>query len=159
MMTTVASPTLSPTWLTMTPDRHANTVILRSLPGVGVMLAGRMLSEFGDDPTRFTDAASRRRYAGTAPITKASGKGRAVLMRRVRDTRLFDTCRDWSFSAVNASPGARALYQQRRRLGDGHEKALRRVANKLVGQLDHCLRHREPYREETAWTVTASLFR
>src|SRR5215211_5410049 len=155
MMTTVASPTLSPTWLTMTPDRHANTVILRSLPGVGVMLAGRMLSEFGDDPTRFTDAASRRRYAGTAPITKASGKGRAVLMRRVRDTRLFDTCRDWSFSAVNASPGARALYQHRRGLGDGHEKALRRVGNKLVGQLDHCLRHHERYREETAWTLTA----
>ena len=136
-------------------DRHADTAILRSLPGVGVVLAGRMLSEFGDDPTRFKDAASRRDYAGTAPITKASGKGRVVLMRRVRNTRLFDTCRDWSFSAVNTSPGARALYQQRRRLGDGHEKALRRVANKLVGQLDHCLRHREPYREETAWTLTA----
>src|SRR5829696_9395908 len=136
-------------------DRHADTAILRSLPGVGVVLAGRMLSEFGDDPTRFTSAASRRDYAGTAPITKASGKGRVVLMRRIRNRRLFDTCRDWSFSAVNASPGARALYQQRRRLGDGHEKALRRVANKLVGQLDHCLRHREPYREETAWTLTA----
>jgi len=136
-------------------DRHADTAILRSLPGVGTVLAGRILSEFGDDAARFTDAASRRDYAGTAPITKASGKGRAVLMRRVRNTRLFDTCRDWSFSAVNASPGARALYQHRRRLGDGHEKALRRVGNKLVGQLDHCLRYHEPYREETAWTLTA----
>src|SRR5829696_9167921 len=84
-------------------DRHADTAILRSLPGVGIVLAGRMLSEFGDDPTRFKDAASRRDYAGTAPITKASGRGRVVLMRRVRNTRLFDTCRDWSFSAVNAS--------------------------------------------------------
>jgi hypothetical protein len=72
---------------------------------VGVVLAGRMLSEFGDDPARFTNVASRRDYAGTAPITKASGTGRAVLMRRIRNTRLFDTCRDWSFSAVNASPG------------------------------------------------------
>ena len=136
-------------------DRHADTAILRSLPGVGVVLAGRMLSEFGDDPTRFTNAASRRDYAGTTPITKASGKGRVVLMRRIRNTRLFDTCRDWSFSAVNASPGARALYLHRRQLGDGHEKALRRVGNKLVGQLDHCLRHHELYREETAWTLTA----
>ena len=141
--------------LTEQLDRHADTAILRSLPGVGTVLAGRMLSEFGDDPARFADAASRRDYAGTAPITKASGKGRAVLMRRVRNTRLFDTCRDWSFSAVNTSPGARALYQHRRRLGDGHEKALRRVGNKLVGQLDHCLRHHEPYQEETAWTLTA----
>jgi len=136
-------------------QRHADTVILRSLPGVGTVLAGRMLSEFGDDPTRFADAASRRDYAGTAPITKTSGKGRAVLMRRVRNTRLSETCRDWSFSAVNTSPGARALYQRRRRLGDGHEKALRRVGNKLVGQLDYCLRHHQPYREETAWTLTA----
>jgi transposase len=136
-------------------DRHADTAILRSLPGVGVVLAGRMLSEFGDDPARFKDAASRRDYAGTAPITKASGKGRPVLMRRIHNTRLFDTCRDWSFSAINASSGARALYQHRRSLGDGHEKALRRVGNKLVGQLDHCLRHHEPYREETAWTLTA----
>jgi transposase len=136
-------------------DRHGDTAILRSLPGVGVVLAGRMLSEFGDDPARFANVASRRDYAGTAPITKASGKGRVVLMRRIRNTRLFDTCRDWSFSAVNASPGARALYQHRRELGDGHEKALRRVGNKLVGQLDHCLRHHELYREETAWTLTA----
>src|SRR5829696_3619948 len=136
-------------------DRHGDTAILRSLPGVGVVLAGRMLSEFGDDPARFTNVASRRDYAGTAPITKASGKGRVVLMRRIRKTRLFDTCRDWSFSAVNASPGARAVYQHRRELGDGHEKALRRVGNKLVGQLDHCLRHHGLYREETAWTLTA----
>jgi hypothetical protein len=61
-MTTVASPTLSPTWLTMTPDRYADTAILRSLLGVGVVLAGGMLSEFGDDPTRFADAGSRRDY-------------------------------------------------------------------------------------------------
>ena len=93
--------------------------------------------------------------AGTAPITKASGKGRAVLMRRVGNTRLFETCRDWSFSAVNPSPGARALSQHRRGLGDGHERALRRVGHKLVGQLDHCLRHHERHREETAWTLTA----
>lgn len=84
-------------------NRHGDTAILRSMPGVGVVLAGRMLSEFGDDPARFTNADSRRDYAGTAPITKASGKGRVVLMRRIRNTRLFDTCRDWSFSAVNAS--------------------------------------------------------
>jgi transposase len=70
-------------------DRHADAAILRSMPGVGVVLAGRMLSEFGDDPTRFTNPASRREYAGTAPVTKASGKGRVVLMRRIRNTRLF----------------------------------------------------------------------
>src|SRR6266508_2771545 len=54
-------------------DNHPDAEILRSLPGLGVVLGGRVLGEFGDDPTRFTDAASRRRYAGTAPVTRASG--------------------------------------------------------------------------------------
>ena len=57
-------------------DSHPDTPILRSLPGVGTVLAGRMLSEFGDDRDRFADAASRRHYAGTAPVTKASGKAK-----------------------------------------------------------------------------------
>jgi hypothetical protein len=147
--------------------QHPDTPIPQSLPGVGVVLAGRMLSEYGDDPDRFTNAASRRHYSGTAPVTKASEKVRTVVMRRIHNRRLFDTCRDWSFCAINDSAGARALYQHRRSLGDGHETALRwvgnklvgqldqRVGNKLVGQLDHCLRHHELYREETAWTMTA----
>lgn len=138
-------------------EQHPDTPILRSLPGVGAVLAGRLLSEFGDDPHRFADASSRRHYSGAAPVTKASGKARTVVMRRIHNTRLFDTCRDWSFSAINDSPGARTLYQHRRSLGDGHEAALRRVGNKLVGQLDHCLRHHEPYREDTAWAVVADL--
>jgi Transposase IS116/IS110/IS902 family len=68
--------------------RHPDAEILRSLPGLGVVLGARVLGEFGDDPTRFTDAASRRAYAGSAPITRASGKARVVLMRRARNRRL-----------------------------------------------------------------------
>jgi hypothetical protein len=129
MMTTVASPTLSPTWLTMTPDRHADTVILRRLPGGNRARRPDGVSSGTTRPglrMRPADAATPAPH----PSLRASGKGSAVLMRRVRDTRLFDICRDWLFSAVNASPGARALYQHRRGLGDGQEKALRRVGNK-----------------------------
>jgi hypothetical protein len=135
-------------------DQHGDAPILRSLPGVASVLAGRMLGEFGDDPDRFVDAARRRDYAGTAPITKASGKSRVVLMRRTRNTRLSGACRDWAFTASNQSPGAHAYYLHRRMAGDGHEAALRRLGNKLVGQLHHCLEHREPYREEVAWPST-----
>ena len=132
-------------------DRHGDALILRSLPGVAAVLAGRMLGEFGDDPDRFADAAARRDYAGTAPVTKASGKSRVVSMRRTRNTRLFGACRDWAFTASSQSPGAHVYYLQRRAAGDSHEAALRRLGNKLVGQLHHCLEHREPYREEVAW--------
>ncbi|WP_407657645.1 IS110 family RNA-guided transposase [Kribbella turkmenica] len=137
-------------------DNHPDAEILRSLPGLGVVLGSRVLGEFGYDPTRFLDAASRRRYAGTAPVTRASGKSRVVLLRRARNQRLADACRWWAFNAMQHSPGAMAYYRRRRTAGDTHEAALRRLASKLVGQLHHCLEHREPYREDIAWPITAS---
>lgn len=57
-------------------EQHPDAEIVRSLPGLGLILGARVLSEFGDDPTRFTDAASRPAYAGAAPITRASGRSR-----------------------------------------------------------------------------------
>ncbi len=115
------------------------------------MLAARLLAEFGDDPDRFAHARSRRAYAGTAPVTRASGKKHAVVLRRGGNRRLVDTCRAWAFSALTVSPGARTHYDRRRAAGDRHEAALRNLANKLVGQLDHCLRHDVPYVEAAAW--------
>jgi transposase len=135
-------------------DNHPDAEILRSLPGLGVVLGGRVLGEFGDDPTRFTDAASRRRYAGTAPITRASGRSRVVLLRRARNQRLADACRWWAFNAIQHSDGAMAYYRRRRAAGDTHEAALRRLGSKLVGQLHHCLEHRERYREDIAWPTS-----
>lgn len=132
-------------------DDHPDAEILRSLPGLGVVLGARVLGEFGDDRTRYAHAASRRCYAGTAPVTRASGKSRVVLRRRVRNQRLGESCRWWAFAAIGQSAGARAYYQWRRAVGDSHEAALRRLGNKLIGQLHHCLTHRELYREELAW--------
>jgi hypothetical protein len=44
-----------------------------------MILGARVLGEFGDDPNRYADTKSRKNYAGTSPITKASGKYRVVL--------------------------------------------------------------------------------
>ena len=110
-----------------------------------------MLGEFGDDPNRYTDAKSRRNYAGTSPLTVASGKKRAVLARHVRNRRLYDAIDQWAFCALNTSPGARALYDQHRAAGDLHHQALRAVGNRLVGILHGCLRHHTRYDEHTAW--------
>jgi len=139
--------------LQTTLEQHPHAPILDSLPGLGVVLASRLLAEFGDDPDRFAHAAGRRAYAGTAPVTRASGKMHAVVLRRGGNRRLVDTCRQWAYSAITISPGARAHYDRRRAAGDRHEAALRNLANKLVGQLDHCLRHNRTYREADAWTA------
>jgi transposase len=132
-------------------ESHPDAEILTSLPGLGRVLGARVLAEFGDDPTRFADAKGRRAYAGTAPITKASGTRLVVLARVARNRRLADACYHWAFSALRSSPGARAFYDRQRAAGKTHHQALRAVANRLVGILHGCLAHRSVYDEQVAW--------
>jgi transposase len=132
-------------------EQHPDADIYRSLPGLGVVLGARALGEFGDDPNRYTDAKSRRNYAGTSPLTVASGKKRTVLARHVRNRRLYDAIDQWGFCAISASPGARAFYDHHRAAGNSHHQALRALGNRLVGILHGCLRHHAVYNEHTAW--------
>jgi transposase len=132
-------------------EQHPDAKIIRSLPGLGMTLGARVLAEFGDDPNRYADAKSRKNYSGMSPITRASGKHHVVLARYARNRRLADACYQWAFSAITTSPGARAYYDTRRAAGDTHNRALRALANRLVGILHGCLRHRTLYDEHTAW--------
>ena len=132
-------------------ETHPDADIYLSQPGLGVILSARVLGEFGDDPNRYTDAKSRKNYAGTSPLTVASGKKRAVLARHVRNRRVYDAIDQWAFCALTTSPGARTFYDQRRAAGDLHHQALRALGNRLVGILHGCLRHRTAYSEHTAW--------
>jgi transposase len=132
-------------------DQHPDADIYLSQPGIGVILGARALGEFGDDPNRYADAKSRKNYAGTSPITRASGTRSVALARFVRNTRLADAIDQWAFCALTNSPGARAFYDHRRSLGDSHHKALRALGNRLVGILHGCLRTHTNYDEHTAW--------
>jgi transposase len=137
--------------LTSAFEIHPDAEILRSLPGLGVVLGARVLAEFGDDPTRYPHPTARKTYAGTAPITRASGTRKVVLARLARNKRLADACYLWAFSALTRSQGARAYYDQLRARGATHHQALRALANRLVGILHGCLRHHSTYDEGTAW--------
>lgn len=130
---------------------HPDAEIYLSLPGLGDVLGARALGEFGDDRTRYADARARKAYAGTAPITKASGTKRVVLARFARNTHLADACHLWAFASLTRSPGARRYYDALRARGKSHHQAVRQLANRLVGILDACLAKRERYREDLAW--------
>ena len=117
-----------------------------------MILGARVLAEFGDDPNSYADAKSRKNYAGTSPITRASGTRRVVLARYARNKRLADACYQWAFASLTASPDARFFYDQRRAGGDTHNRALRGLGNRLVGVLHGCLRHGTLYNERTAWS-------
>ena len=132
-------------------ETHPDADIYLSLPGLGVILGARVLGEFGDDPNRYTTAKCRKNYAGTSPLTIASGKKHAVLARHIRTRRLYDAIDQWAFCALTNSAGARTFYDQHRAAGDLHHQALRALGNRLVGILHGCLRHHTDYDEHKAW--------
>jgi len=138
-------------------EQHPDTKVVLSLPGLGTVLGARVLGEFGDDRTRFSGPKSRKNYAGTSPITKASGQGRVVLARYARNRRLADACDRWAFCSLTTSPGARRYYDELRARGKTHQQALRQVANRLVGILHVCLDRGILYDENNAWPNESKL--
>jgi transposase len=131
---------------------HPAAEIICSQPGLGPVLGARVLAEFGDDPHRYTSAKARKNYAGTSPITKASGKKKIALARHIHNDRLIDALMAQAYSALTASPGARTYYDRQRARGADHNPALRQLANRLVGILHGCLKTGTLYNETTAWS-------
>ena len=132
-------------------EQHPDAKIARSLPGLGTVPGARVPGEFGDDRTRFTSPKSRKNYAGTSPITRASGRSHIVLARHARNRRLADALDQWAFCSLTQSPGARHYYDQLRARGKTHRQALRQLANRWVGILHTCLQHGQLYDEAAAW--------
>ncbi|MEU1528763.1 IS110 family transposase [Streptomyces fagopyri] len=135
---------------------HPDAEILLSFPGLGVQLAARVLAEIGDDRTRFADARGLKAYAGSAPITRASGKKHFVGRRFVKNDRLINAGFLWAFASLTASPGANSHYRRRREHGDWHAAAQRNLLNRMLGQLFHCLQTRQHFDEQHAFTTPIS---
>ena len=130
--------------------RHPDAEIYRSQPGMGAILGARVLGEFGDDPHRYATAKARKNYAGTSPITRASGKKKAVTARFIHNDWLVDALNSQAFAAEHLARRPRALRRAARRRTE-HNAALRKLANRLVGILHGCLKTRTLYDEATAW--------
>ena len=131
--------------------RHPDAELITSLPGLGVILAARVLGEFGDDPARYVDAKARKAYAGTAPITRASGTKKVVMARYARNKRLGDALQQWAFCSMRGSVGAKTYYKELRARKIGHQAALRQLANRWVGIIHGVLKTGQPYNESLAW--------
>jgi len=136
---------------------HPDAGIITSFPGLGALTGARVLAEIGDDRSRFQDAKGLKAYAGAAPITRASGKTRSVTYRKIKNNRLTAAGYSWAFSALTASPGARAHYDRRREAGDRHAAAQRNLFGRLLGCLHHCLTTGQHYAEDTAFPTTTTL--
>ncbi|MEV0981886.1 IS110 family transposase [Streptomyces sp. NPDC049915] len=134
--------------------QHPDAEIILSFPGLGVQLGARVLAEIGDDRNRFTDARGLKAYAGSSPVTRASGKKSSVSRRWVKNDRLNHAGYLWAFAAITRSPGAKTHYRRRRDHGDWHASAQRNLFNRMIGQLYHCLQQHELFDEQTAFRST-----
>jgi len=132
-------------------NQHPDAGVITSFPGIGALTGARVLAEIGDDRSRFQDARGLKAYAGSAPVTRASGKTRSVTHRRIKNNRLAAAGYTWAFAALTASPGARAHYDRRKDAGDRHGAAQRNLFNRLLGCLHHCLATGQHYDEATAF--------
>ncbi len=141
--------------LVETFNEHPDSAIMTSFPGMAEISAARVLGEIGDDRSRFADARGLKAYAGSAPITRASGKSIFVQRRRVKNRRLADAGYNWTLASLRASPGARAHYDRRRQLGDRHSAAQRNLYNRFLGMLFHCLQTGTAFDETTAFKSPA----
>jgi transposase len=140
------------------PHEHRDVEILRSLPGVGRMVTATMLAEAGG-PLADRDYATLRSHAGTAPVTKRSGKRLFVVhMRYACKWRLRQALYHWARTSIQHDAAARIYYKGLRARGHGHARALRSVADRWLRILVAMLTSRslyDPARFQCAVTATA----
>ena len=125
--------------------QHPDYEIITSFPGLADISGAIVLAETGDDRHRFTDDRALQAFAGSAPVTRASGKSRTVTRRRTKNNRLAAIGYSWAFTAAARPSPARDHYLRRRKRGDGHPAALRHLFNRMLGQLHHCLQTGQSY--------------
>ncbi len=124
---------------------HPRALLFQALPGAGAVLAPRLLVAFGDQPTRYPDAASLQKCSGVAPVREKSGGHCWVHWRYTAPTFLRQTFVEWAGQTVLHSPWARAYYDLHRKAGKAHHSILRSLAFKWIRILWRCWQDHTPY--------------
>ena len=107
-------------------ESHPDHDLFGSLPGAGPKLAPRLLGEIGDDRERFDgDAQNLQCLAGTAPVTKRSGKHRECHQRWACNKHLRYAVHLFSEHTITRCAWAEIYYKAHRTKDHSHARALR----------------------------------
>lgn len=124
--------------------------IYLSMPGLGDRLAARVAGEIGEHVEQFTTPNALQCYAGTAPVTRRSGRSEYVVARRLAYNRhLGNAVQQWAFCSLQQSAWARTFYDTKTATGKSHHSALRALGNRWLETLWHCLHLGVTYDEAT----------
>lgn len=127
--------------------QHPDNDIFGSLPGAAAKLAPRLLSEIGQNRDRFPQAESIQCYAGTAPVTKQSGKTRTVRIRHGCNKFLRAAVHLWADESRHQCVWAQAYYQAKKGTGMSHACALRCLGQRWLKILWKMWQTHTPYNE------------
>lgn len=126
---------------------HRDVTIIRSLPGAGTIVAATMLAE-ARDALVDRDYHRLRLVAGTAPVTRQSGKSMSVTMRYACNQRIRTALFFMAATLIRYDARMKALYAAHRARGHSHAHALRVVADRALKMLVAMLRSDRTYDEK-----------
>jgi len=127
--------------------QHPDRDIFGSLPGIGSKIAPRLLGEIGTIRQRFSDAQALQAYAGTAPLTKQSGKSRHVLFRQACNKHLRVAVHFLADLSRAKCVWAAVYYDRKKDLGMSHQAALRCLGQRWLKILWKMWQTHAPYDE------------
>ncbi len=124
---------------------HPEATVFTSFPNIGKVNAGQILAELGAHDRFFTEEQLACE-AGIAPVTRASGKHRAVAFRSACNHRLRTAMTLWANNSRRGSPWAQSTYLSARTRGCSHPHAIRILARAWARVLWRCWTDGVPYR-------------
>ena len=125
--------------------QHADQALFASLPRAGKRLAPRLLAEWGDDRTRYADAAAVPPRACTAPVPYESGKFVSAPKRYACSKPLRNALFQFAWQSTLKEEWAAAYDQRKIREGKKHAVAVRALANQWVRIIFAAWRKGETY--------------
>ena len=127
--------------------QHPDHDIFGSLPGAGSKIAPRLAAEVGDNRQRFPEPQSLQTYAGTAPVTKQSGKSLHVQFRRSCNKHLRAAVNFLADHSREKCTWAQVYYEHKRKQGKSHSTALRCLGQRWLNILWKMWQTRTTYNE------------
>ena len=124
---------------------HPDGVIFTSLPRSGQVNAAQVLAEWGDTRQAYEHPDSIAALAGCTPVTRESGKHRAVHFRWACNKRFRVAITTFADNSRHASPWAAKIYNDARASGKDHPHAVRILARAWIRVIYRCWLDGVPY--------------
>jgi transposase len=129
-------------------SKHPEAYLFNKLPGAGPAMAPRLLAFFGTDRSRYATANNVQSFCGIAPVTKSSGKTKAIYMRRACPKFDRQTFHEFARLSVVKCQWARNYVEYYTDKGKKYATIIRALAFKWIRILFCCWQNHTPYNDD-----------